>query len=392
MIPQDQIPHILKYMGGKRDLLDEIGKAIDEMNVNTADFCDLFAGTSIVSYAFSDSFNVVSNDIQSYSSVFSNTYFSDFSAFGSPEIVVNTIMEKAETFFCQMKRNYPQLCYHYSEDIDFNKMLELELEQLRLVNSAIKGGFSFFIKYYSGTYWSFEQCAWIDSIRAVAETYKGTRLYYAILSALVFAMSYCAQSTGHFAQFRTLTINNYKSVLLYRMKSVPTLFQKKMLELLSTLRKPLHHSFRSSTLNYEDCVSTLRPNTVIYADPPYSAVHYSRFYHVLETLVLYDHPRLEYKGRYRENRYQSPFDQRRHVTNAFESLFHAVRHQKCHLLLSYCDNALLAENQLDEIASRCLGTDYEKHRYFKEYKHMKMGRTDESNMDVYELLMAYTKI
>lgn len=62
MIPQDKIPHVLKYMGGKRDMLSEIGAAIDDMNVGTEDFCDLFAGTSIVSYAFSDSFNVVSND------------------------------------------------------------------------------------------------------------------------------------------------------------------------------------------------------------------------------------------------------------------------------------------------------------------------------------------
>ena len=31
-------------------------------------------------------------------------------------------------------------------------------------------------------------------------------------------------------------------------------------------------------------------NKIVYADPPYTRDHYSRFYHVLETISLFDSP------------------------------------------------------------------------------------------------------
>lgn len=391
MISQENIPHILKYMGGKRELLESIGMAVGEINKNVVDFCDLFAGTSIVSYAFSDTFNVVSNDIQCYSSVFSKTYFSDFSCLEEQDRIVAVILEQASEMVQRIRGLHPMYYFSYTEDMDFDTMYEIETEQMRLKDSDFNMGFSFFTQYYSGTYWSYEQCMWIDSLRAIAEKYEGTPLYYAIISSVIFAMSYCAQSTGHFAQFRTLTRNNYKSVLQYRLKSISMLFERKMRELLSISNHRKDHTFRSSSLDYVDCIATLNPNTLIYADPPYSAVHYSRFYHVLETLVLYDHPKLEYKGRYRGNRFQSPFDQKSQVAKAFERLFCAVKKQQCHLLLSYSNNALLSEDQLNEISGCCLGDNYQKTRYSRDFKHMKMGRVDEYNMDVQELLITYLK-
>ena len=389
MIRQEQIPHILKYMGGKREMLEDIGQAVSGMNLNATDFCDLFAGTAIVSYAFSDEFNVISNDIQAYSSIFGNTYFSNFAVYGEPEIVVKQIMEECDTAARENYALFSEHVFHYDDNIDFISMERIENAQMSLMNKEFGRGFSFFMRYYSGTYWSFEQCLWIDSIRKVAESHSNSTLFYLIMSSLVFAMSYCAQSTGHFAQFRTLTKKNYKSVLLYRQKSISVLFKKKLLELLSVLNHPLPYGFRSSSLDYVDCISTLKPNTIVYADPPYSSVHYSRFYHALETIVRYDHPKLEYKGRYREGRYQSPFDQKSGVANAFRRLFESIRIQRCHLLLSYSDNALLSIEDLNSIAKNCLDNKYDVQYYSRDYKHMKMGRSDEYQMDVHELLIAY---
>ena len=392
MIHQDRIPHILKYMGGKREILPDIGLAVREMGTEASVFCDLFAGTAIVSYAFSDEFDVVSNDIQTYSSVLGHTYFSDFSELGDADTIVRQIMEECESVVDSIHVQFPELSFQYDEGMDFLSMERLENEQMSLIHQDFKSGFTFFMQSYSGTYWSYEQCLWIDAIRNVAESYSDSRLYYLILSSLMFAMSYCAQSTGHFAQFRPLTRDNFKSVLFYRLKSISSLFQKKMKELVHALSHPLPHHFRSSSLDYIDCISTLPPGSLIYADPPYSAVHYSRFYHALETLVRYDHPRLEYKGRYREGRYQSPFDQKGCVSRAFRLLFEAVRRQNCHLLLSYSDNALLPEVELHKIASESMGDDYRVIRHSKDYTHMKMGRSDEYKLDVHELLIAYTRV
>ena len=393
MIHQEQIPHILKYMGGKREMLEAIGEEVQRIDDGTGrTFCDLFSGTAIVSYAFSDTYEVVSNDIQKYSSIFANTYSSDFSVYGDPERVVNNIMEECTSVVGKKVQQNGDLSFPYKETMSFAEMNQMEMDQASLIKRDFHTGFSLFQKCYSGTYWSYEQCLWIDSIRAVAEGHAHERLYYAILSALVFAMSYCSQSTGHFAQFRTLTPDNYRSILIYRLREIPEYFRKKLHELLVALDHQPAHPIRSSSLDYIDCIATLPPHTIIYADPPYSAVHYSRFYHTLETLVLYDNPKLDYHGRYRGDRFQSPFDQKRKVAQAFEALFTSVREQSCHLLLSYSDNAMLDEDQIDEIANRCLGAEYAKGRSSRDYQHMTMGRNDVGSMPVQELLLSYTRL
>lgn len=390
MIPQNQIPHILKYMGGKREMLTDIHRIIDQINVRSDFFCDLFSGTAIVSYSVSDRFNVVSNDIQIYSSILAKAYFNNYSNY-NPDSTTSTILEESNSIVDSVQQRFPELCFPYREEMTFEEMQEMENAQMRLINHDFRMGFSLFKRCYSGTYWSYEQCLWIDAIRAVAERYKGDAIYYPIIASLIFALSYSTQSTGHFAQFRSLSKNNYKSILLYRMRSIPELFRRKLIELLTNLRHPVIHSLRTSSLDYKDCIVTLPKSTLVYADPPYSAVHYSRFYHVLETLVRYDNPRIAYKGRYREDRYQSPFDQKSHVIEAFEVLFNAIAAKESDLILSYSDNAILTESELDSIAKSCLGANYTTGTSVKDYYHMTMGRADEGQLPVHELLKVYQR-
>jgi hypothetical protein len=85
--------------------------------------------------------------------------------------------------------------------------------------------------------------------------------------------------------------------------------------------------------------------SVVYADPPYTRDHYSRFYHVLETLVLRDNPVIarnpgasDYdlsRGLYREVRHQSPFCIKSQCIPAFEELFGLAAHAGANLVLSY---------------------------------------------------------
>jgi adenine-specific DNA methylase len=83
---------------------------------------------------------------------------------------------------------------------------------------------------------------------------------------------------------------------------------------------------------------------VVYADPPYTRDHYSRYYHVLETMCLRDNPGLSKlpgpsgevsRGMYRVDRYQSPFCIKTQAPGAFEKLFALVRNLNVPLLLSY---------------------------------------------------------
>ena len=85
--------------------------------------------------------------------------------------------------------------------------------------------------------------------------------------------------------------------------------------------------------------------SVVYADPPYTRDHYSRFYHCLETIALGDDPsitksnlgggNIQSRGGYRAGRHQSPFCIKSEAPAAFSALFAGVAALRVPLVLSY---------------------------------------------------------
>lgn len=85
--------------------------------------------------------------------------------------------------------------------------------------------------------------------------------------------------------------------------------------------------------------------SVVYADPPYTRDHYSRFYHVLETLARRDNPAIARnpgsaenelsRGLYRDDRHQSPFCIRSQVADAFRDLFKLASSSGANMVVSY---------------------------------------------------------
>jgi len=109
-------------------------------------------------------------------------------------------------------------------------------------------------------------------------------------------------------------------------------------------KKEFHHAaikedFRTAIKDLPDDIK------FIYADPPYTRDHYSRFYHVLETICLNDYPTVSKnkakgkinfsKGIYRESRHQSEFCIRSQAPKAFDDLFRLSREKDKVLILSY---------------------------------------------------------
>jgi adenine-specific DNA methylase len=102
----------------------------------------------------------------------------------------------------------------------------------------------------------------------------------------------------------------------------------------------------SLKMDYYEALSNLPDDvSIIYADPPYTRDHYSRFYHVLETIALNDYPavtrsnigrgkRLS-KGMYRQDRHQSPFCIKSQAPREFERMFQKVAKTDRTLVLSY---------------------------------------------------------
>ena len=390
MIDSAKLPHLMKYMGSKRELLDFIISSINDLDIESNWFCDLFSGTSVVGCSLKDEYNVQINDIQIYTSIFANTYLPNIN-----KLINSTELEKIKDrvlfYVDEFYRKYPDLIFDYNSIDNYEKLTKLEIQQQNLIYSNFEIGFHLFVKYYSGTYWSYTQCVWIDSIRAVAEEYKGKSDYYIILSSLIYAMSYTSQSTGHFAQFRDVTESNMHDIMLYRIRDIWTYFEKKFLEILNMVDVEATNRYTITTLDYLDCLRLIERNTIVYADPPYSSVHYSRFYHAIETLIRYDYPNGKYKGRYREDRHQSPFGKKTEVKNACGKLFKGVKNKNSHLILSYSDNGMITQDEIMEIGNSIMGNQYKGDIQVKEYIHSKMGRSDIHSMGVNELIISYKR-
>ena len=390
MIDSAKLPHLMKYMGSKRELLDFIISSINDLDIESNWFCDLFSGTSVVGCSLKDEYNVQINDIQIYTSIFANTYLPNIN-----KLINSTELEKIKDrvlfYVDEFYRKYPDLIFDYNSIDNYEKLTKLEIQQQNLIYSNFEIGFHLFVKYYSGTYWSYTQCVWIDSIRAVVEEYKGKSDYYIILSSLIYAMSYTSQSTGHFAQFRDVTESNMHDIMLYRIRDIWTYFEKKFLEILNMVDVEATNRYTITTLDYLDCLRLIERNTIVYADPPYSSVHYSRFYHAIETLIRYDYPNVKYKGRYREDRHQSPFGKKTEVKNAFGKLFKGVKNKNSHLILSYSDNGMITQDEIMEIGNSIMGNQYKGDIQVKEYIHSKMGRSDIHSMGVNELIISYKR-
>lgn len=387
----EQIPHVTKYMGSKRNLIDFIVNSLNEVYTGKETIVDLFAGSSILSGALRNQAEIHSNDIQSYSAILASLYLSNYD-WVSYNGIADHVVEHATEIFETYKKNN-NLKYDYSKVDSIEALAKIESKQRNLYKKDFADqDYHLFTKYYSGTYWNYEQCLWIDSIRKVADQYKGTNLYFVILASLMFAMTYNSQSTGHYAQYRDATSkSSMKDILIYRQREFLPYFKRKFADLKITLNEN-KYAFKTSTLDYSKCLDEIEANSIVYADPPYCFVHYSRFYHALETLVRYDYPEVQHKGRYRTDRHQSPFCIKTQVEGAFIDLFRKTKEKESSLVLSYSNTGMIDLEALKNLIKKHMGKGYEYETRVLSYQHSTMGRKEDKSRNVEEAALIAKKV
>jgi hypothetical protein len=206
-------------------------------------------------------------------------------------------------------------------------------------------------RYYGGVYFSFRQASELDMLLTEVSTHK-TPVREILLAAVLSTASDVVNTVGkQFAQpLRPRTREGVAKPHLLRMAQRDRsmdVFERFELWAASYAeggrRGEQHEVIRS---DYRDFLETYRrPLGLIYADPPYTRDHYSRYYHVLETMCLRDNPRVSTstrhgqtrisRGVYREERHQSPFCIVSQAPGAFEALFALAHGHGVPLVLSY---------------------------------------------------------
>jgi len=164
MINNQNIPHLIKYMGAKREILEYVTDAIQDLGTDSEWLCDLFSGTSVITASLKDEYNIHTNDIQQYSSIFGNTYLLNLNRLIPPQLL-QTIEDRALFLVSEFKERYPQFEFDYSIITDYllSNLTYLEFlvktskknsKALFLLCDVWNRDLTYYKSYYSGTYWS----------------------------------------------------------------------------------------------------------------------------------------------------------------------------------------------------------------------------------------------
>lgn len=374
----------IHYLGSKLRILDFIGETINNIDPLQGTVCDLFSGSGTVSQYLSNSRKVISVDVQEYSRVLC-------SALLSPCLVPFT----AECFVEKVKSsdNYKYLLNIFSPLLSYEKLAletaatenidklydiiengsiitaelnktssandELSKILLKIVDNTNKEGLqvdsrAMVIRYFGGLYFSYEQALSIDAALETVFQYSenGTRLRDILMASVISATSDIVNTVGkQFAQ--PLQIRDSQGKL--KRNLLPKILNDRsesfMLKLVNWIHKYSEnsseiHGHEVIKADYRLALKQLKTKdiSVVYADPPYTRYHYSRYYHVLETICLRDIPKISTtftngtdisRGIYRKDRHQSPFSIKSKAASAFDELFSNVANLEVPLVLSY---------------------------------------------------------
>lgn len=417
---------IINYPGSKKKLLDFIYTNTYKYIDKNKYVLDIFSGTGCVGNMFAcNGYKVISNDAEKYSYYISNALIC------SPKENINIEKIKKEYSI-----NVKRLMKHFSEEIieeerllkeksdkieNFdNKLIKIwnininntykiedfEITGIEDLNINInKIPFCLFSLYFSGYYFGLKQSIEIDSIRYAIEkcdkenSILYTALYYAMKESVFAKDGHMAQPLNH--------AKNAKKLFDVRNKSISEIFFNKLKDL----------EYKNISIDNKECNRTfnykldeilmddfIKENVgFIYADPPYTDMQYSRYFHLLNTISDYYYPLLTIKdgkitsGLYTENRFQSPLSNKRFALSQIEMLIDFSSKNNINLAVSYAYPKDLKTQKSNRYTMDINDLILKMKQYYKKVEVIKEEYSHSNNRnsirkDVYEyLVIGYTQ-
>lgn len=301
----------MRYIGGKKLLLDDIQNTIKEYTTDVKSIIDVFSGSGIVSTHFKQ------NDFMVYSNDF--LYFSYVLNRGTIDLC-----EKPKFEGLKMKN-----------PLEYLNELELKDTNISLEDCFIYNNYSPNEK-CERMYFQNDNAIKIDIIRISIENwYKENKInedeYYYLLASLISAVPYVSNIAGV-----------YGAYLKHWDKRTYNPLELKELEIIDSNKKS-----QSYNANYNDLLDNIEAD-LLYADPPYNARQYLPNYHVLETIAKYDYPEISgVTGMRKYEDQKSDFCKKSQVNNAFENLIKKANVK--YIMISYNNEGLLSTEELSNI-------------------------------------------
>lgn len=305
----------IEFLGNKNKLLDFIiPTVLAKTSGEERSFTDLFCGTGAVSAAFAqEGFQVSANDQMTFC-----THFVRARLTATSPGLFATLSKKL---------GYPAHQDHY----------ELIIETL----NQVKGISGFIHQQYSPAslafcgfermYFSAENAMKIDGIREQIEAWKplmSISEYSLLIKDLLQAVSRVSNTAGTFGCY----LKHWK---------------KKALAPLRLIRsKPQKHIPTPKVYNMDaNQLAPLLSSAIVYADPPYTKRQYAAYYHILETIALYDHPLISGSTGLRQwMDKQSDYCYRRKAIPALRDMLNKL--QCRHFFMSYSEDGQMPHEQI----------------------------------------------
>ena len=226
-----------RYIGSKTKLAEWIMQTISGATIDVGSFCDLFAGTGIISkYAL--------------------RYF--------PKIIINDFLISNYVIYYAFFAPYSW---------DKGKIYEIINGYNSLTADALDN--NYFSEHFGDKYYEYNTAKKIGFIREDIECRKHTLTYkeYSILlTSLLYSIDKIANTVGHFEAYIKKPI-----------KPLPFLIRP-----IEAKNYPQVEIFQSDANNLIRKIEA----DLVYIDPPYNSRQYSRFYHLYENLVKWEKPEL----------------------------------------------------------------------------------------------------
>lgn len=281
----------MKYMGSKRVMLQNgLGDILREEASSASRIVDLFCGAASVSWFAASKLKkpVIACDLQAYAVILAGS------------VVKRTRPAQAreldDLWLSRAARTRSRLKgWHRAKYLDSATgcMETWRQSAQELCSSDATAKSSLISRCYGGHYFSPTQALSFDAMLSALP--DEDELQELCLAATIIAASRCVAAPGHTAQpFKaTPTAGRYLREAWLR---DPFHYAREALKEVC----PLHAIEPGDAIvaDANQMAKSLKHDDIVFVDPPYSAVQYSRFYHVLETIARGTCDRVEGVGRY----------------------------------------------------------------------------------------------
>lgn len=381
------------YMGSKRNLSGFLVEVISNYLPSDGIIIDLMCGSGAASGAFNKIWKTIASDAQEFCKILAVIQGGGFSA------------EKAKKMLKYIlpitRKHIDELRIHLNSFIKWEDRIihrDIKLELLEDYRNFIKifptypNGtintnwntveqvekrkknpklypFCLFTSYFANIYFGLRQCVEIDSLRYAIDQIKNENERKWALGALIATMSKLGTTYGgHFAQplikqAKNINIKNLSKILEIRANSIIHEFSKRLISLAEESEKTsrpveiISGPWYKALSILDNMINDKK--VIIYLDAPYKREEYSRYYHILETIVTYTYPSSVGSGKIPDKnkgeRFRSEFFTRSNtkLTQAFVKIISEILKRKWICAWSYSNsgdvNIVNVINQISKI-------------------------------------------